>query len=221
MEPKKESKKESKMEPKMEQTENQPAEEKAAQSAPTEEQAEQPAPAEEQAEQPAPTQEQAEQSVPTEEKKKKKSKEKAALEALQKQLDQAKGAMLRLAAEYDNFRKRSQKEKDEIYLNAKADVAGKFLPVYDNLERALSQPTEDAAYKKGVEMTMTGLRDVMSALGVEEFGQVGEPFDPNRHNAVMHTEDENLAENTVSQVFAKGFRIGDKVIRFAMVQVAN
>ncbi len=128
---------------------------------------------------------------------------------------------LRLAAEYDNFRKRSQKEKDCIYLDAKSDTIGKFLPVFDNLERAAQQPTEDEAYKKGVEMTLTGLREVMQKLGVEEFGQVGDPFDPNRHNAVMHIEREDLGESVLAQVFQKGFAIGDKVIRFAMVQVAN
>ncbi len=128
---------------------------------------------------------------------------------------------LRLAAEYDNFRKRSQKEKDSIYLDAKADTIGKFLPVFDNLERAAQQPTEDEAYKKGVEMTLAGLREVMQKMGVEEFGQIGDTFDPNRHNAVMHIEKEDLGENVLAQVFQKGFAIGDKVIRFAMVQVAN
>lgn len=159
--------------------------------------------------------------APVDHKKKKEPKDKAALEAAKKELAEQKEAYLRLAAEYDNFRKRSAKEKDEIYPNAKAEVVAKFLPVFDNLERALQQATADEAYKKGVEMTMTGLREVMKALGVEEFGEAGEPFDPNRHNAVMHTEDKALGENTVSQVFAKGFRVGEKVIRFAMVQVAN
>ena len=128
---------------------------------------------------------------------------------------------LRLAAEYDNFRKRSQKEKDNIYRDAQADTVGKFLPVFDNLERAAQQPTEDEAYKKGVEMTLTGLREVMKNLGVEEFGEAGEPFDPNRHNAVMHIERDDLGESVVAQVFQKGVSIGDRVIRFAMVQVAN
>ena len=128
---------------------------------------------------------------------------------------------LRLAAEYDNFRKRSQKEKDGIYGTAQADTIGKFLPVFDNLERAAQQPTEDEAYKKGVEMTLTGLREVMKNLGVEEFGEKGEPFDPQRHNAVMHIEDEAFGESEIAQVFQKGFAIGDRVIRFAMVQVAN
>ena len=128
---------------------------------------------------------------------------------------------LRLAAEYDNFRKRSQKEKDSAYTNGKADTLAKLLPVYDNLERAMNQPTEDAAYKKGVEMTMQGLVKIFEGLGVEIFGNPGEAFDPNLHNAVMHIENEELGENTLSQVFQKGFKTGDKVIRFAMVQVAN
>ena len=128
---------------------------------------------------------------------------------------------LRLAAEYDNFRKRSQKEKDASYTNGKADTLAKLLPVYDNLERAMNQPTEDAAYKKGVEMTMQGLVKIFSDLGVEVFGEVGDEFDPNLHNAVMHIESEDLGENTIAQVFQKGFKTGEKVIRFAMVQVAN
>ena len=128
---------------------------------------------------------------------------------------------LRLAAEFDNFRKRTTKEKDQSYGNGKADAIVKLLPIYDNLERALNQPTEDAAYKKGVEMTMTELVKILNGLGVEIFGQVGETFDPNLHNAVMHCDSEDHPENTICQVFQKGFKIGDKVVRFAMVQVAN
>ena len=130
-------------------------------------------------------------------------------------------AHLRLAAEYDNFRKRTIKEKEASYGNGKADAVAKMLPVYDNLERALNQPTEDAAYKKGVELTMNELVKIFTGLGVEIFGNVGEEFDPNLHNAVMHIDSDELGENTISQVFQKGFRIGDKVVRFAMVQVAN
>ena len=130
-------------------------------------------------------------------------------------------AHLRLAAEYDNFRKRTVKEKEASYGNGKADAVAKMLPVYDNLERALNQPTEDTAYKKGVELTMTELVKILNGLGVEIFGERGEAFDPNLHNAVMHIDDETLEENTISQVFQKGFKIGDKVVRFAMVQVAN
>ena len=130
-------------------------------------------------------------------------------------------AHLRIAAEYDNFRKRTVKEKDAAYGNGKADTVAKILPIYDNLERALNQPTEDTAYKKGVEMTMTELVKILNGLGVEIFGEPGDSFDPNLHNAVMHTEDESLGENVVAQVFQKGFKIGEKVVRFAMVQVAN
>ncbi len=128
---------------------------------------------------------------------------------------------LRLAAEFDNFRKRTVKEKEASYGNGKADAVAKMLPVYDNLERALQQETADAAYKKGVEMTMNELVKIFTALGVEIFGNVGETFDPNLHNAVMHIESEELPENTIATVFQKGFKIGDKVVRFAMVQVAN
>ena len=130
-------------------------------------------------------------------------------------------AHLRLAADYDNYRKRTLKEKEQSYGNGKADAVEKLLPVYDNLERALKQPTEDEAYKKGVEMTMTQLVNIFAGLGVEIFGNVGDEFDPNIHNAVMHTEDESLGENVISQVFQKGFKLGDKIVRFAMVQVAN
>jgi len=128
---------------------------------------------------------------------------------------------LRLAADYDNFRKRTVKEKEASYGNGKADAVAKMLPVYDNLERALNQETADAAYKKGVEMTMNELVKIFTALGVEIFGNVGDAFDPNLHNAVMHIDSEELEENVISQVFQKGFKIGDKVVRFAMVQVAN
>ena len=130
-------------------------------------------------------------------------------------------AHLRLAAEYENYRKRTAKEKDASYSHGKADAVAKMLPVYDNLERALAQETQDAAFKKGVEMTMNELLKIFSSLGVEVYGNVGDQFDPNLHNAVMHTENEELGENTISMVFQKGFKTGDKVIRFAMVQVAN
>ena len=130
-------------------------------------------------------------------------------------------AHLRVAAEYDNFRKRTIKEKEASYGNGKADAVAKILPIYDNLERALQQETTDAAYKKGVEMTMNELLKIFSSLGVEVFCTAGDAFDPNLHNAVMHIDDENLGENTIAQVFQKGFKIGDKVVRFAMVQVAN
>ena len=128
---------------------------------------------------------------------------------------------LRLAADYDNYRKRTAKEKEQSYSNGKADTILKLLPIYDNLERAMSQDTEDAAYKKGVEMTMTELVNIFTGLGVEIFGEAGEHFDPSLHNAVMHTEDDRVGESTITQVFQKGFKLGEKIVRFAMVQVAN
>ena len=142
-------------------------------------------------------------------------------EKAQQALAKEHDSYLRLAAEYDNFRKRSQREKDNLYTDIRAETVGKFLPVYDNLERALKQETADDAFKKGVEMTMTQLTGVFEKLGVTAFGEAGESFDPAEHNAVMHCEDENLGENVIAQVFQQGFRIGEKVVRFAMVQVAN
>mgnify|MGYP000371012051 CR=1 FL=1 len=145
----------------------------------------------------------------------------AELEALKDQAAQQEDKYLRLAAEYDNYRRRTTKEKESIWNDAKADAALAFLPVYDNLERALKQETADEAYKKGVEMTMTQLKEVLAKLGIEEIPALGEPFDPNLHNAVMHVEDEGAGENIIVDVFQTGFRSGDKVVRFAMVKVAN
>lgn len=126
-----------------------------------------------------------------------------------------------LAAEYDNFRRRSAKEKTDAYSSAKADAALAFLPVFDNLQRALAAPCTDAAYAKGVEMTMTQLRQVLEKLGITEIDALNQPFDPNLHNAVMHVDDDSVGESTVVEVFQSGFKMGDKVIRFAMVKVAN
>ena len=151
----------------------------------------------------------------------KKEEKPSELDTVKEQLAKEHDGYLRLAAEYDNFRKRSQKEKDDLYTVIKAETVGKFLPVYDNLERALAQETADEAYKKGVEMTMNQLVKVMESLGVTSFGEIGEPFDPARHNAVMHVEQEGLGENVIAEVFQKGFIVGEKVIRFAMVKVAN
>ena len=143
------------------------------------------------------------------------------MEGLAKLVADVNDKYLRLAAEYDNFRKRTIKEKEASYGNGKADAVAKILPVYDNLERALNQPTEDAAYKKGVELTMNELVKIFTGLGVEIFGAVGDSFDPNLHIAGMHTEDERLGEKVIAQVFQKGFKVGEKIVRFAMVQVAN
>lgn len=126
-----------------------------------------------------------------------------------------------LAAEYDNFRRRSAKEKTDAYSSAKADAAQAFLPVFDNLQRALAAPCTDEAYAKGVEMTMTQLRQVLEKLGITEIDALNQPFDPNLHNAVMHVDDDSVGESTVVEVFQSGFKMGDKVIRFAMVKVAN
>ena len=128
---------------------------------------------------------------------------------------------LRLAAEYDNFRKRTQKEREALYTDIKAETVGKFLPVFDNLQRAMAQPTADEAYKKGVEMTMNGLLSIMEGLGVKSFGEVGEVFDPNFHNAVMHKDDDNFGESIICEVFQTGFKVSEKVIRHAKVVVAN
>lgn len=128
---------------------------------------------------------------------------------------------LRLAAEYDNYRKRSQRERDSIFNDVRSDTVTKFLPVYDNLVRALEQSTADEAYRKGVEMIMTQFKDILSRLGVTEIESVGKTFDPALHNAVMHDTDESQGENVIVQELQKGFKMGDKVIRFAMVKVVN
>ncbi len=128
---------------------------------------------------------------------------------------------LYLRAEYDNFRRRSSKEKTEAYSNAKADAALAFLPVYDNLQRALATPCQDEAFRKGVEMTMNQLKSVLEKLGITEIDCKGKPFDPKTQNAVMHIEDDAYGENIVVEVFQTGFMLGDKVVREAMVQVAN
>ncbi len=128
---------------------------------------------------------------------------------------------LRLYAEYDNFRRRSQKEKEGIYGDAKADTLKEFLPVYDNLVRALATATQDEAYAKGVEMIMTQFNKTMEKLGVTRIESLGQKFDPELHNAVMHVDDETKGENEIAEVFQEGFKLGEKVIRFAMVKVAN
>ena len=150
--------------------------------------------------------------------------EAAAKEAAEEPAEAEAGATDPLMDELEalkDFRKRTAKEKEAIWNDAKADAALAFLPVYDNLERALKQETADEAYKKGVEMTMNQLKTVLEKLGITEIEALGQPFDPALHNAVMHIEDENFGENTVAEVFQAGFRLGDKVVRFAMVKVAN
>ena len=149
------------------------------------------------------------------------SREEEKIAAIEKEKADLNDKFLRICAEYDNFRKRSQKEKDALYGDIKANTVTKFLPVYDNLERALKQNTEDEAYKKGVEMIMTQFCSTLEKLGVTEIECLGEKFDPAMHNAVMHVDDEEKGENEIVEVFQKGFKLGEKVIRFAMVKVAN
>lgn len=150
------------------------------------------------------------------------TKEESKEDILQKQLDEKNDQLLRMAAEYDNFRKRSQREKDALYSECKASVIKELLPVADNFERIFANPDAELEdYKKGIEMTFKQFENVFKSLNVEAFGEVGEEFDPNLHNAVMHSEDESLGENVISQVLAKGYKLGDKIIRPAMVAVAN
>ena len=144
------------------------------------------------------------------------------MELAVKQLDSVKDQFVRLTAEYDNYRKRTTKEKDNIYQDAKADTVKAFLAVYDNLERAVAtEGDENSPHKKGLEMIFAQYKDILKTLGVEEIPAKGQPFDPEKHNAVMHIDDENFGENEVAQVFQAGFQMGDKVIRYAIVQVAN
>ena len=154
---------------------------------------------------------------------KKKEADKAAEKTaeLEAQLAAANDRYLRLAAEYDNFRRRSMKERDNLYGDVKADTVKMFLPVYDNLERALKQGTEDEAYRRGVELIMAQFNSTLEKLGVTVIDSLGQTFDPALHNAVMHVDDDEKGENEIVEVFQQGFKLGDKVIRFAMVKVAN
>ena len=145
-----------------------------------------------------------------------------AAELAAKQLESVKDQFVRLTAEYDNYRKRTAKEKDSLYQDAKADTIQEFLAVYDNLERAVAtEGDEDSPHKKGLEMIFHQYQEILKKLGVTEIEAQGQTFDPEKHNAVMHIDDENFGENVVSQVFQAGFMLGDKVIRHAIVQVAN
>ena len=186
------------------------------------------------AEQTAPEAEKKEEQAAAEEKTDKKAKKKKektytltreqmeAAELAAKQLESVKDQFVRLTAEYDNYRKRTAKEKDSLYQDAKADTISAFLAVYDNLERAMAtEGDEDSPHKKGLEMIFHQYQEILKKLGVTEIEAQGAPFDPEKHNAVMHIDDESLGENVVAQVFQAGFTLGDKVIRHAIVQVAN
>lgn len=146
---------------------------------------------------------------------------KAEKDALSQEKDALNDKLMRIAAEYDNFRKRSQREKDMIYPEAVAGTTAKFLPLIDNFERALACETQDAEFRKGVEMIFTAFQNVLKGLNVEEFGKAGDPFNPEMHNAVMHEESDEYEEGIITEVFQKGYRIGDRIIRFAMVKVVN
>ena len=144
------------------------------------------------------------------------------MELAVKQLETSKDQFLRLSAEYDNYRKRTTKEKENIYQDAKADTITEFLAVYDNLERAAAaEGGEDSPHKKGLDLIFNQFKELLKKLGVEEIEAKGQPFDPEKMNAVMHIDDEAYGENEVAQVFQAGFQMGDKVIRYAIVQVAN
>ena len=148
--------------------------------------------------------------------------EPTAEEKLTAELNETKDKLLRVMAEYDNFRKRSQKEKEMAYGDTKASTIAEFLPVYDNFERAMSADATDIdSFKKGIEMIFNQYGETFKKLGVESFGEKGDEFDPNIHNAVMHGEDENLPENSISDVFSTGYKMGDRVIRPAIVKVVN
>lgn len=145
----------------------------------------------------------------------------AQMEEIAKTAAELNDKYLRLAAEYDNYRKRTQREKESIYGDAKSDTIKPFLDVYDNLERGIAQYSEGDAHRQGLELIAKQFVDVLSKLGVTEIEALHQPFDPEKHNAVMHVEDEAIDESTVVEVFQKGFAIGDKVLRFSMVKVAN
>ena len=143
------------------------------------------------------------------------------LEEAQRLLAEAEDRHLRLLAEFDNYRKRTQKEKQQAFKESEAELIKKLLPVIDNFERAIEAPCTDEAYAKGVGMIHSALVEVLAGYGLEKFGTVGEQFDPSLHNAVAHIDDDSLEKNVVSQVFQPGYRIGTRVIRYAMVQAAN
>jgi len=145
----------------------------------------------------------------------------AEIQSLKEELAAEKDKYIRLLAEYDNYRKRSQRERENIFFDVQAETITRFLPVYDNLARALAQKTEDEAYRKGVEMIMAQFQEILGKLGVTEIEAVGKKFDPELHDAVMHTEDETRGESEIVEEFQKGFKMGDKVLRHSMVVVAN
>ena len=160
---------------------------------------------------------------PKAEKKEKKESARLAEELSKKEaeLAEAKDKYLRMMAEYDNYRKRSQKERDGIYTDAVSDVLGAILPIADNLERAAQYKEEPEKVAQGLQMISKSLSELLAKFGVEQFGEAGDTFDPNLHNAIMHAEDEAYGEGEILEVFQRGYRKGDRIIRYAMVKVAN
>ena len=143
-------------------------------------------------------------------------------EQLEKALNEKNDQFLRICAEYDNFRRRSQKEKQDIYTSSQADVYKELLPVLDNFDRAENNSDANLEdYKKGIELIFNQFKEILTKNGVESFGEIGDDFDPNIHNAVMSVQDDTLGENVIADVFSKGYKLGDRVIREAVVKVAN
>ena len=146
---------------------------------------------------------------------------KAELEKLKKDKAELDDRYLRTLAEYDNFRKRSQREKDAVYANATSDTVAKLLPILDSFDRASNYECPDAQYKKGIDLIGNSIKEAFDNLGIKEIPAMGEKFDPNLHNAVMHVDDPSKEENVITDVYRKGYTLGEKVIRFSMVVVAN
>lgn len=140
---------------------------------------------------------------------------------LEKELTEEKDRFIRMYADFENYKKRTSAEKESIYVNAVAQTVAEILPIADNLERALSSSDDDSPLKKGVEMVLSQLNSALMKLGVESYGEKGDVFNPNLHEAVMHGEDSEFEENTISEVFNKGYRLKDKIIRHAVVKVVN
>ena len=157
----------------------------------------------------------------TEKKEKKKSKKDAELEALKNELNAKNDQLMRTAAEFDNFKKRTEREKASVAEFAKAGLIKQLLPILDNIDRAAASDKESTDYIKGIEMIVKQFEAIVSNLNIEEIAKEGDTFDPNFHEAVMHIEDESFGENVIAQVLQKGYKIGDTVIRAAMVKVAN
>ena len=156
-----------------------------------------------------------------EKKEKKKNKKDEEIASLQKELDEKSDLLMRTAAEFDNYKKRTEREKLTVGEFAKAGLLKKILPILDNIDRARAADKESPDYLKGIEMIVKQFEGLSGELGLTEIGAVGEPFDPNLHEAVLQIEDENLGENVIAAVVQKGYQIGETVVRPAMVQVAN